>query len=66
MSKNPSDLDLKAARQRVSVLTVILRRVLQAIDRAEEVGCLDHLDCWETADRDWYDPIRAARDEVDE
>lgn len=33
------------------------RKVLDAIKYAEEVGCIDHLDCWDGSSDNWYKPI---------
>jgi len=35
--------------------------LLEAIKKVEKGGCLDHLDCWPGAEKEWYAPIARAR-----
>jgi hypothetical protein len=48
---------------------VLIANLLHAIKSARDVGCIDHLDCWEGkegADVCWYPAIEAARNHLKE
>jgi len=53
---------MSADKQLIQELTMALQDVLTAIDAAEEVGCIDHLDAWEDANEQWDEPIENARE----
>ena len=29
----------------------------QAMEKSQEIGCTDHLDCWYGAEEVWYEPL---------
>lgn len=35
--------------------------LLLGIEEAERGGCIDHLDCWDDAEKLWYQPIDRAK-----
>ncbi len=39
----------------------VMRRLVRAMDEAQDVGCVDHLDCWDEAETKWYLPIEQAK-----
>jgi hypothetical protein len=56
---------MSADKQLIQDLAVALRDVLAAIDAAEEVGCIDHLDAWDDANEQWDEPVENARELLD-
>lgn len=49
------------ARDDANALARSLVLVLAAIDKARDVGCIEHLDCWDDSEAQFYKPIQDAR-----
>lgn len=60
MSSELSPSEQKA-RDDANALARSLVLVLAAIDKARDVGCVEHLDCWDDSEAQFYKPIQDAR-----
>ena len=41
------------------------RRLVQGMKKIIDVGCADHLDCWDEADLYWYSPLNEASEALE-
>jgi hypothetical protein len=48
-------------KRREGELKQHILNVLEAIDKVEAAGCLDHLDCWDESEEEWDKPIAMAK-----
>jgi hypothetical protein len=42
-----------------------IRALLDAIQAAKDIGCIDHIDCWDDSDEKFYKPIHEAKKALD-
>lgn len=58
---SPCDVRVADLARELIAARGALRGLLRATERARKVGCLDHTDCWDTAETEWWEPHRVAR-----
>jgi hypothetical protein len=43
-------------------LIELIASLVAAMEASSEVGCTDHLDCWDEAEEVWHAPLRRAKE----
>ncbi len=61
MSGELFDVVCQVARKEREPLEEALEALVVAMEQSVEVGCTDHLDCWEEAEELWWGPLVRAR-----